>query len=82
MYSMLMTRTSSRVMGCLMSFRMYLNGSEITYSPKIMRKPLYASVCRLIGINTGEFELDSSHPFILEEPTKITRVQMSFSLAH
>ncbi len=61
---------------------MYLNCPKITYSPKIMRKPLYASMCRLIGINTGEFELDSFHSFILEELTKITRVLMSFSLAH
>ena len=56
MYSLLMTRTSSRLTGMMMSLYVYVICFVFKYSPRIMRRPLYASVSRALGINTSEFE--------------------------
>ena len=56
MYSLLMTRTSSRLTGLMMSLYMYVFFVAFEYSPRIIRRPLYSSVSRAIGINTSEFE--------------------------
>ena len=56
MYSLLMTRTSSRLTGMMMSLYVYVICFFFECSPRIMRRPLYASVSRALGINTSEFE--------------------------
>ena len=56
MYSLLMTRTSSRLTGMMMSLYVYIFCFTFEYSPRIIRRPLYASVSRALGINTSEFE--------------------------
>ena len=55
MYSLLMTRTSSRLTGLMMSLYVYFFWIIFEYSPRIMRRPLYSSVSRALGINTSEF---------------------------
>ena len=56
MYSLLMNRTGSRVLGFFMKQRMSSCSCHVMRSPRVFRKPLYSFACFLYSINDKEME--------------------------